>query len=42
MPDKVYVDTNVFKFAATALPRTRRVFTGVNWGGHHQIAEVHL
>ena len=41
MAAKVYLDTNVFKFAATALPRTRRVFTGVNWGGHRQIAEVH-
>jgi hypothetical protein len=41
MAAKVCLDTNVFKFAATALPRTRRVFTGVNWGGHRQIAEVH-
>lgn len=41
MAVNVYLDTNVFKFAATALPRTRRVFTGVNWGEHRQIAEVH-
>lgn len=41
MAPKVYVDTNVFKFAATELPRTRRVFKGVNWGGVTQLAEVH-
>jgi hypothetical protein len=41
MAAKVYLDTNIFKAAATALPRTRRVFTGVNWGGHSQLAEVH-
>jgi len=41
MAAKVYLDANVFKFAATALSRTRRVFTGVNWGAHRQIAEVH-
>lgn len=38
---KVYIDTNVFKFSATQLPRLRPRQQTINWGGKVQEVTVH-
>jgi len=42
MPAKVYLDTNVYKFSATQLPRLRVERREVNWGGHKQVLPLHV
>ena len=38
---KVYLDSNIYKFSATQLPRSSPRSVSVNWGGHEQILTVH-
>jgi len=38
---KVYVDTNIFKFSATELPRLKLRSQTVNWGGNNIEVTVH-
>lgn len=38
---KVYVDTNIFKFSATALPRLKPRMQTINWGDIEQEVVVH-
>ena len=42
MAAKVYLDTNVYKFSATQLPRFRVETTEVNWGGRKQALPLHV
>src|ERR1017187_573688 len=41
MPAKVYLDTNVFKFSATELPRLQEELKEVHWGGRPQMVKLH-
>ena len=42
MPAKVYLDTNVYKFSATQLPRLRVEMKEVSWGGRKQVLPLHV
>jgi hypothetical protein len=42
MAAKVYLDTNVYKFSATRLPRLRVEMREVNWGGRRQVLPLHV
>ena len=42
MAAKVYLDTNVYKFSATQLPRLRVEMREVSWGGRKQVLPVHV
>lgn len=41
LPPKVYVDANIFKFSATALPRLKPRLQTLNWGGIELEETVH-
>jgi hypothetical protein len=38
---RVYVDTNIFKFSATELPRLKPRSKTINWGGNEIEVTVH-